>query len=402
MTKTEYMEQLQERLKHFDHELQEEIMEDYRQHFAEGEKQGKSDEALIKELGDIEDMIQELSERNPQSSNSSSENARYSRFTRRNHSEQPSEETYSFEGKFSAVVLDGKSADLVIRRSESSDILVTYKNSAAGRLRYEFYQYEENGVFYAGIKEKKGSRLERKNFHMALDVRIPENVSAITVKVSSGDVQISRLALNILEITGASGDMMLSDIQADTGRFHTSSGDIKMDNLTLTHGKTSASSGDIQINNATIQSGECSSSSGDIKINDSTIPSIGLNSSSGDLEINRLQAEHWKGNSSSGDIKIKDSTLTSGIFSASSGDIDISVKGAPQSVELCTRTGDIRLMLEEADGMEAALKTITGDATLFYKGEKEASAKKGTFTFGNGACKVKAESNSGDISVCCR
>ena len=39
MNKQEYMKKLQERLENFGKELQEEIMEDYRQHFAEGENE---------------------------------------------------------------------------------------------------------------------------------------------------------------------------------------------------------------------------------------------------------------------------------------------------------------------------------------------------------------------------
>ena len=56
MNKQEYMKKLQERLENFGKELQEEIMEDYRQHFAEGENEGKSEEEIIEELGNIEEM----------------------------------------------------------------------------------------------------------------------------------------------------------------------------------------------------------------------------------------------------------------------------------------------------------------------------------------------------------
>ena len=47
MTKQEYMQNLQEKLERFGQELQEEILEDYRQHFAEGENEGKSQEEII-------------------------------------------------------------------------------------------------------------------------------------------------------------------------------------------------------------------------------------------------------------------------------------------------------------------------------------------------------------------
>ena len=62
MTKQEYLQKLQEKLERFSQELQEEILEDYRQHFAEGENEGKSEYEIIEELGNIEEMIRELSE----------------------------------------------------------------------------------------------------------------------------------------------------------------------------------------------------------------------------------------------------------------------------------------------------------------------------------------------------
>ena len=62
MTKSEYLNSLQEKLEKFGKELQEEIVEDYKQHFAEGEKQGRTEEEIIEELGNVEEMIRELSE----------------------------------------------------------------------------------------------------------------------------------------------------------------------------------------------------------------------------------------------------------------------------------------------------------------------------------------------------
>ena len=56
------MAKLQEKLERFGRELQEEILEDYRQHFAEGANEGKSEEEIIEELGNIEEMIRELAE----------------------------------------------------------------------------------------------------------------------------------------------------------------------------------------------------------------------------------------------------------------------------------------------------------------------------------------------------
>ena len=57
MKKMEYLDKLREKLEAFGRELQEEILEDYREHFAEGEKQGKSEEEIIDELGDRKSVV---------------------------------------------------------------------------------------------------------------------------------------------------------------------------------------------------------------------------------------------------------------------------------------------------------------------------------------------------------
>ena len=63
MTKSEYMQALQKKMEKFNQELQTEIVEDYEQHFAEGLAAGRTEDEIIEELGNIEDMISELPEK---------------------------------------------------------------------------------------------------------------------------------------------------------------------------------------------------------------------------------------------------------------------------------------------------------------------------------------------------
>lgn len=60
MNKESYMRELEESMKEFDRELQQEILEDYEGHFMEGAKLGKSEEEICQELGNIQDMAAEL------------------------------------------------------------------------------------------------------------------------------------------------------------------------------------------------------------------------------------------------------------------------------------------------------------------------------------------------------
>ena len=59
------------------------------------------------------------------------------------------------------------------------------------------------------------------------------------------------------------------------------------------------------------------------------------------------------------------------------------------------------LGLEDATGVEAAVKTISGNAKVSWKDETKITAKKGTFRYGDGACKVTIKSGSGNINIQC-
>ena len=126
MNKQEYMKKLQERLESFGKELQEEIMEDYRQHFAEGENEGKSEEEIIEELGNIEEMIRELSEdelpegfaqRTREAADVSEGNGKEVAETEENDDkfeETEMKRAFSYSGYYKAVVLEGKVADIYV------------------------------------------------------------------------------------------------------------------------------------------------------------------------------------------------------------------------------------------------------------------------------------------------
>ena len=98
MTKSEYMQALQKKMEKFNRELQTEIVEDYEQHFAEGLAAGRTEDEIIEELGNIEDMISELPEKDIKQEISVPQGA------------DTGKDTYA--ASYNAVVIDGLVADV--------------------------------------------------------------------------------------------------------------------------------------------------------------------------------------------------------------------------------------------------------------------------------------------------
>lgn len=61
MTKKEYMEQLSKALEILDSNTAVDILEDYEAHFAQAKAEGRSEEEVIRELGPIDELVEELS-----------------------------------------------------------------------------------------------------------------------------------------------------------------------------------------------------------------------------------------------------------------------------------------------------------------------------------------------------
>ena len=399
MTKLEYMKKLQEKLEKFGKELQEEILEDYRQHFAEGENEGKSEEEIIDELGNIEEMIRELSEDDlPEGfaqldPGSRAENAGQVTETKEEEEGQTVKDTdlkksFSYSAYYKGIVLEGKAANVTVSRSEDDRIHVDYEaKGVSNQLNYEYYQHEEDGVFYAGVKRRKGARDEGdseekmvkvtlfgrtiisygniSNFsgdgqNITLTVRIPKGVPKLTVKVGSGNVSVSGVELEAFEGSSGSGNVALDEVVADRLKAH--------------------------------------SGSGNIRVNHTEFISGSLETGSGNVKAEMIKGRDLKCGTGSGNVRV-DAAVAEYQLSTGSGSIKARAVGAAERLDMSTGSGSVRLELEDAEGMEAAVRTGSGSMVIEWGEEKE-KVKNGTYSYGNGACKVKASTGSGSIKIC--
>ncbi len=363
MTKQEYMKMLQEKLESFGQGLQEEILEDYRQHFAEGEKSGKSAEEIIEELGNIEEMIRELPEEEVpeefaksamepvnKADDAGQKVADHLENTDRNVRDTEMKRTFSYSGYYKSVVLEGKTANVYVGRSEDDSIHVEYEaKGVRSQLNYEYYQYEEDGTFYAGVKRKKGMRDESDNEDklvkvtlfghtiisygnisnfssdgqlIKLTVKVPTSVPKLNVKVGSGNVFVSGLEVESFEGSSGSGNVKLEQFVADRMKAHTGSGNIRLD---------------------------------------------------------AAVAEYQLG-TGSGNIKVK-------------------AVGATERASLGTGSGGVKIELEGIKGMAATVRSGSGSIRLGWNGEEDRKVKNGTYAYGDSSCKINVTTGSGSIKV---
>lgn len=159
MTKNEYMKMLEIQLGKFSESTRQEILEDYENHFAEAMSQGKSEEEIINELGDIQDMIDEIAEEDLSQENIP-ENGMYDGADDSSTSEADSSGRRVISdctGTYRKIVADCKATDVIVRTSTDDKLYVQYENYNKAKTdnSSNFYQYEKDGVFYVGMKKMR-------------------------------------------------------------------------------------------------------------------------------------------------------------------------------------------------------------------------------------------------------
>lgn len=442
MTKAEYLRLLQEKLESFNRELQSEIMEDYEQHFAEGLAEGKSEEEIIEELGNIEDMIRELPEEEIRQEIAVEEPED---FREDCEMDPEAERSGVFGGEYRGVVIDGLVADVTLESSEDGRIHVDYRNDG-DRLRYCFFQYEQDGVFHAGVKKVRGyeegdgnpeengrsikvvlfgkTLLSYRKFYsdggdIKLSVRIPEGMPVVELKTASGDVRVSRVRVGKLTASAASGDMEIENMSAEQADIGTASGKMNIRRLRAERTEIKSASGDMEIRGLAAGQVNVKTTSGDITVFDGAAAELELQSGSGDVELESLQAQKVHLHSGSGDIN---GTAVSGKeLYAVGGSGDISIFGNMEEYTIKTESGDVVLKagrktvcvrvetgsgdaevdMKGAENVEVSASVGSGDGVIYGADGSRHQVSHGGCTVGSGDCKVSVNVGSGDLEVRC-
>ena len=397
MTKNEYMKMLEIQLGKFSQSTRQEILEDYENHFAEAMSQGKSEEEIINELGDIQDMIDEIPDEDLSQENIP-ENGMYDGADDSSTSDADSSGRRVISDctdTYRKIVADCKAADVLVRTSTDDKLYVQYENynnSAKTDNSSNFYQYEKDGVFYVGMKKNETATrnvtIGFLGFHMDIpNVRTYDSGKMI-IDIPAGFKE--------LEILTGSGDAELSDVTGETLSVRTASGDIDMSRVKYQNINVSATSGDIELKDIAAEILEISATSGDAELENISAKILKLSTSSGDVDAGNIAAEQAEVRTSSGDSEF--SGKVAKYFGRSgSGDQEIEIEGKLSEGEFITGSGDIELKIKDNTGAEITASTGSGDVDVRTRLNVE--SRLNGYVVGDGSAKISVKTGSGDADI---
>ena len=342
MKKDEFFAQLRTAFAGMDEELLTDILGDYENHFKEGIENGKSEEEICEELGNVEEIRQAFLDENPAAMtinvNSNSDTVGnsdiYNRF-------------YPGIQRVNAQLTD---ADIEIKKSSTNDVELaddmealkeTLRVSASvGTLSIQQEKKAGISVSYAASR-LFGLKVGKYSARIVIHIAVPEQFEKIEVKSISGDIKANNSNAKTLLIHTGSGDVGVEDCQADE-LF-------------------------------------ASSISGDVNVIACKADKMDIVSVSGDIKVEFDKSAQCRAKSTSGDCKVTIGNQVDAVVSSTSGDVSVRY------------IGEI--------GLEMALSSTSGDVSAVCGEINSKGKKKVQERFGEPDSKLKASTISGDIKV---
>ena len=334
MTREEYMKQLEESLQGYSREFAEEILENYREHFETGLREGRTEEEICEELGEIETLLQDIQEMMGDRDIRAHELEQYTAVAEY-------QEQYSGIRKveLSLVAIDVKlsaSADnqLHVYLEGGQDKGTYLEERMAGDSYYAYERKVERDQSRGLLAQLMNIGRSKEN--LCLVVEVPERLESLTIKTISGDMQLGGFGSRELLLSSTSGDIEMETVRADSLTVQTTSGDLTLKAVNAGQLKVKSISGDLSLCEVEAESWESQTVSGDIE-GKLYAARIRCGSKSGDISLTLDRRGRKlvvaKSRSVSGDCRIcgadecgKSSDPSSAIvaeFSTVSGDITV-------------------------------------------------------------------------------
>ena len=423
MKKDEFFAQLRTAFAGMDEELIMDILGDYENHFKEGMENGKSEEEICDELGNVEEIRQAFLDENPAamtinvnsfvSNDSGAANKQsdsnivfpINRVTDTNNTDDANFNSNSdtvgnsdiynrFYPGIQRVNVQLTDADIEIKKSSTNEVEL----SVTGGLADDMEALKETLRVSASVgtlsiqQEKKagisvsyaasrlcGLKVGKYSARIAIHIAVPEQFEKIKVKSISGDI-------------------VANDISSGSFLVEAVSGDISVDQLNTTQCELNSKSCDIKANNISAKTLLIHTGSGDVGVEDCQADELFASSISGDVNVIACKADKMDVVSISGDIKAEFDKSAQCRAKSTSGDCKVTIGNQVDAVVSST-SGDVNVRYIGEIGLEMTLSSTSGDVSAVCGGINSKGKKKVQERFGEPDSKLKASTISGDIKV---
>ena len=209
----------------------------------------------------------------------------------------------------SSVSIEDPSGDITVESgAEIGAYELQYENCSAE----DYSLSEQDGALvirYIRQKPEKPFSFFNMLSSRRLTVRLAGSVESLSVRTSSGDIEISDQNVNMLSLSSASGDMALHSVHCTADAMLSSaSGNLEAQDFIAANAEIHTASGDISLEDATL-SGDAriQTRSGEVKLEHLSADSLFAESVSGDLELSELRtANAIQTATVSGDVELRD------------------------------------------------------------------------------------------------
>lgn len=454
MTKNEYMEALKSALKDFDDDIQEEIINDYEEHFAIGNANGKTEEEIAIELGSIDELVEELSSLQGKGPEKKTEKSAKSAEDFQKSFDDMLKGFAGFLGSVAASVSNnaGKFTEGFANEAESfaKDFAAGFDN-VAGKVVNKSTEYAEKFVdkskafadevaqSYKSNRTEDEKPEEDKETEEVIDPEFTveadteentdnnsekafsQNAKRIIIETDSADVIVEKSEEGCLDfdyVNDGTPNQQLAykfDIQeeGDTVRVTCKKqisktsffNFIPVPDITVTAHipaglerlDVHVVSGDVTISDIDLATLAITTVSGDVNTNNTNAGNASISSMSGDINVDNTSTSVLSIKTVSGDV-IFDGTVSNVNAATTSGDLEIKAIGM-KDLSVSTVSGDTVIELKNSTGYRATLKSVSGGMGIRFGEEGSSYLRSGSYTLGDGSCSITVSSVSGDINI---
>lgn len=407
MTKLEYLTALEQELRCFPADFAEDILKDYREHFRLGQENGKTEQQICEELGNVHEFAKELKEAEPDLAAAGirlapavlpgSASGEQNKATGAGAADNSCDDQNNVPGyDCRRVQANFTSADVIVRRSPDGLAHAYYRNrgSLDNKLNIRFDCHQEGDTLYLSLEEnafQKRSLFGFASFLVTISkcdisilIELPEKFQDVSIRTKSGDIRAEKISAQKFLAESFSGDIHTDSCEVEVMALKTKSGDMELRNCLADEFQGSLLSGDVSINSCRIGRLNLSSLSGDISGRDNAISQAEVSGTSGDLTIC--------------------GSLQKGDLYSVSGDISLYLENkTPSELNIRNTSGDTNIRLAYAGGLNARTSSTSGDMEIRYNGQRQrASGIPGrslTLNSGSEPAFVTVKSVSGDIRI---